>query len=438
MEKINVLWIEDQSESDLCRPFKLQASLRGINLIAEEDWESGRKYLESHKDSISAIVLDCYCKLHKEDQENEQFLANAISEIESFTEKYQKLYPWFVLSAGSRESFASIIRYSLTNKREKWDKEWKKIYYSKLNEDDDIKHLIENVIRVSLLDKDYQIREKYSNVVSILDSELFDKGASGILIKILKSLHFPEEESKFDALLHYNQLRQFIEKIFRACYNQGLLPDECIKEGEVNLWESYNYISGNALKYSPIRFGNDGESLLPQHYARTISQILFISNEMSHSEYVDLTNDDKDKVRMYLEQTGATYYLYGYALQLCDIVLWFDKYCKQHDFKENRKKITLLSNKSQEANRVIADSRTLEELINAYKGKTFLVQKDCDGNVICGEKCILQPTHSKLANKGSQIVVLEVVPNTIKSSKEKYPLFCGKFELVKIDNMPKE
>ena len=93
MEKINVLWIEDQSESPLCKPFKLQASLKGLNLIAKEDWESGRNYLESHKDSISAIVLDCYCKRHKDDQENEQFLANAISEIESFTEKYQKLFP---------------------------------------------------------------------------------------------------------------------------------------------------------------------------------------------------------------------------------------------------------------------------------------------------------------------------------------------------------
>ena len=100
------------------------------------------------------------------------------------------------MSAGSRDSFANIIRYSLTNKREKWDKGWQKIYYSKLNEDEDIKHLIENVIRVSSLDKDYQIREKYSNVIRVLNSELFDRGASAILTKILKPLHFPEEQTK--------------------------------------------------------------------------------------------------------------------------------------------------------------------------------------------------------------------------------------------------
>ena len=430
MEKINVLWIEDQSESPLCKPFKLQASLKGLNLIAKEDWESGRNYLESHKDSISAIVLDCYCKLHKDDQENEQFLANAISEIESFTEKYQKLFPWFVLSAGSRDSFASIIRYSLTNKREKWDKEWQKVYYSKLNEDEDIKHLIENVIRVSSLDKDYQIREKHSNVIRVLDSELFDRGASAILTKILKPLHFPEEQINFDALLHYNQLRQFIEKIFRACYNQGLLPDECMKEGEVNLWESYNYISGNTLKYSPIRFGEEGESLLPQHYARTISQILFITNEMSHSEYVELTEDDKTKVRKYLEETGATYYLYGYALQLCDIVIWFSNYCKIHDFHVNRAKIRLLKNKNNNESKSTQDNRTLEELIEAYKGKTFLITKDQDGNVVCGGKCVLQPIHAGFADKGIQAILTEVMPNTISKTKDKYPLFCPKFERV--------
>ena len=51
MEKINVLWIEDQSESPLCKPFKLQASLKGLNLIAKEDWESVKDSYQAQIDA---------------------------------------------------------------------------------------------------------------------------------------------------------------------------------------------------------------------------------------------------------------------------------------------------------------------------------------------------------------------------------------------------
>ena len=203
-----------------------------------------------------------------------------------------------------------------------------------------------------------------------------------------------------------------------------------MKEGEVNLWESYNYISGNKLKYFSIRFGKEGESLFPQHYARTISQILFITNELSHSEYVELTEDEKNNVRKYLEETGVAYYLYGYALQLCDIVIWFSNYCKTHDFHENRAKIRLLKNKNNNESKSTQDNRTLEELIEAYKGKTFLITQDRNGNVACGGKCVLQPIHAGFADKGIQAILSEIIPNTNAKTKEEYPLFCPKFEIV--------
>ena len=427
MEPIKVLWIEDQSNSDICKPFKLQASLKGVKLIPKDDWLGGREFLENqaNRESISAIVLDCYCKLDSKSGEDDTFLANVIPEIEAMTDKYQKLLPWYVLSAGSRDSFESIIKYSLTKRREKWEGEWKKIYYSKFDEDDDIKSLIEHIIQVSALDKDYQIREKYGEVIKVLDSEFFEKGSSAILTKILKPLHFSEEAHTFDALLHYNQVRQFVEKIFRTCYNQGLLPDECMKDGEVNLWESYNYLSGKPLKYTPIRFGEEGETILPNHYSRTISQILFISNEMSHSEYVELTEEDKDNVRKYLEETGTSYYLFGYALQLCDIVVWLKKYFLKNDFKTNRAKIKRIASKEDAAKE---DKRTLDELIASYKGKTFKIELDKDGNVHCGEKCVLQPCHARFANKGFVATLTEVEVNTIKVTNQQYPLFCPKFE----------
>lgn len=340
--KIKVLWIEDQSGSNICKPFILQAQLKNIELVSYPDWESGKKYLEDNKDEISAIVLDCYCKLNNESGESSKFLTNVIAEIDSMTEKYGKLFPWFVLSAGSKDDFRSIIELSLTDKREKWDKDWGKVYYSKLNEDDDLSHLIEHIQKASTFDKDYTLREMYQNAISVLESTNFDNNAVSLLLKILKPLHFMEERSSFDATLHYNQIRQLLEIIFQACYRQNLLPRECIKEGKINLWESSNYLSGKNLKYSAVRYGGNRERVLPEHYSKIIQQILFMSNEMSHapkSQYQELTECEKKSLRDYFKETSTTFFLYGYALQICDIIIYLNNFFNTHSKEDNRAKI---------------------------------------------------------------------------------------------------
>lgn len=335
---IKVLWIEDQIDSEICKPFKAQAQFNNIQFVSFPDWESGKQYLEYNKDEISAIVLDCYCKLNKESAESSKFLTNVIAEIDSMTDKYGKLFPWFVLSAGSKDDFGSIIELSLTNKRDKWDKDWGKKYYSKFDEED-LKNLIKNILKVSTLHKDYTLREMYQNVISVLESTNFDKNAISLLLKILKPLHFMEERSSFDATLHYNQIRQLLEIIFQACYRQNLLPKECIKEGKVILWESYNYLSGKNLKYSAVRYGRNRERVLPEHYSKIIQQILFMSNEMSHapkSQYQELTECEKKNIRDYFKETSTTFFLYGYALQICDIIIYLNNFFNTHSKEDNQ------------------------------------------------------------------------------------------------------
>ncbi len=412
MNRINVLWIDDQNESEECRPFRVKLSLKGIKLIPFQDWETGKKYLITHRDEISAIVLDCYCKLNSKDIENPKFLKNVISEIEGLATKYGKLFPWFILSAGNKDNFSTIMEYSVTDSRDKWDKEWKQIYYSKFNLDD-IDALSSNILNVATLDRTFKIREIYKDVFDILDSNNFEKGSSSILLKILRALHYSDEQAEFDSVLHYNQLRQFIEKIFKACYTQGLLPDECFKGESVNLWESFNYLSGNELKYYNIRYGDKGERVLPDVYAKVLMQILSVSNEFSHStksEYVQLIDEDIELVRKLFEKVGTSYFLFGYTLQLCDIVIWLDKYFSEHDFKTNRSKTR----------------RIKREGIDDYKNTTFTVSQDENGNLFCGESCILL---KRLKLKEGDIIELkEVRPNTDKATNKKYAYICLTYE----------
>lgn len=412
MKQINVLWIDDQNQSEDCKTFRLKMSLNGIKLIPFQDWESGKKYLINHRDGISAIILDCFCKLNNNDIENPKFLKNVISEIEGLTTKYGKLFPWFILSAGNKDNFSTIIEYSVSDNREKWDKDWKQIYYSKFSIDD-INALYSNILNVATLDRIYKIREVYKDVFDILDSDNFEKDSSSILLKILRPLHYSDEQAGFDSFLHYNQLRQFVEKMFKTCYNQGLLPDECFKGESVNLWESYKYLSGNDLKHYNVRYGEKGESVLPDIYSKVIGQILFVSNEFSHSiksEYVDLTEEETTYVRRFFEEFRTSYFLFGYALQLCDIVIWLDNYIKKHDFKSNRAKIKRLRKTS----------------VDDYKDKTFAVSRDENGNLYCGESCIL---FKKLKlNEGDIIRPKEVRNNTDSETNKRYLYICLTFD----------
>lgn len=412
MKQINVLWIDDQNQSEDCKTFRLKMSRNGIKLIPFQDWETGKKYLINHRDEISAIVLDCYCKLNSNDIENPKFLKNVISEIEGLTTKYGKLFPWFILSAGNKENFSTIMEYSVSDSRERWDKDWKQVYYSKFNIDN-IEKLYSNILNVATLERTYKIREVYKDVFDILDSDNFENGSSSILLKILRPLHYSDEQAGFDSFLHYNQLRQFVEKMFKTCYNQGLLPDECFKGESVNLWESYNYLSGNDLKHNNIRYGEKGESVLPDIYSKVIGQILFVSNEFSHSiksEYVELTDEETTYVRRFFEEIGTSYFLFGYALQLCDIVIWLDKYIREHDFKSNRAKI----------------KRLKKSCIEDYKDKTFTVSRDENGNLYCGESCILFK-NLKL-NEGDIIRPKEVRNNTNLGTNKRYLFICLTYE----------
>lgn len=412
MNQINVLWIDDQNQSEDCKIFRLRMSRNGIKLIAFQDWENGKKYLINHREEISAIVLDCYCKLNSNDIENPKFLKNVISEIEGLTTKYGKLFPWFILSAGNKENFSTIMEYSVTDSREKWDKDWKQIYYSKFNIGD-IDALYSNILNVATLDRIYKVREVYKDVFDILDSDNFEKDSSSILLKILRPLHYSDEQAGFDSFLHYNQLRQFVEKMFKTCYNQGLLPDECFKGESVNLWESFNYLSGNDLKHSNIRYGEKGESVLPSIYSKVIEQILSVSNEFSHSiksEYVELSEEETTYVRRFFEEMGTSYFLFGYALQLCDIVIWLDQYFSEHDFKENRAKTKRLKRAN----------------INDYKNVQFTVCKDENGNLFCGESCIINK--NLRLNEGDVIRPKEVRNNTNLETNKRYSFICLTYE----------
>lgn len=290
-----------------------------------------------------------------------------------------------------------------------------------MNEDDDLTHLIENIKKVAKMDQDYSLRVIYHDVADALASDRFYSDMWPMLLNVLKPLHYPEHRNNFEPSLCYNQIRQLVEKIFRACHDQKLLPDVCVEKGRLNLWESYNYLAGNDLNYNDVRFGEKGECVLPAVYSNIIKQILFVSNEMSHtsptSQYADIEQGD-GSLRNIFETTGASNLLFSYALQLCDIIVWLDRYFKEHNIEENYKK-----QKS---------SVDYAELIAEAKETPCKVFIDAEGNVYCG-KCYMTSQFKYLAVQEAVIIPELVEVNRNKETKRKYPLICKTFTPIPSD-----
>lgn len=152
--EIKVLWIDDQEFDHL----ETLAERKGIDLTHVYSWEEAEPYLTDwHYDQWSAIIFDCFCSFERGGIEDKKFLRKAFRELDKISGT--RFIPWYVLSAGSGERFDNIIDNQLTEERELWDKEWKKIYYSK---DTDTNDLLTNIVTMAQNLYNYKIRCNYS------------------------------------------------------------------------------------------------------------------------------------------------------------------------------------------------------------------------------------------------------------------------------------
>ena len=193
-----------------------------------------------------------------------------------------------------------------------------------------------------------RIRRMYGTVFDTLD-KYFDERAEDVMMTILTVLHYPEENRNFDSVVYYTQMRRILEYLFRASYKLGLLPDELMAGDKVNLTNSSCYMDGQIVKVANqkrVKLRGRNVSIFPPIIAGIVKKIINVANKQTHT--ADVTSEEGEVLREYAKLVGSSNMLFGYALQLCDVLTWFGNYANAHpNVLENRRMHMVMVNRNQ-------------------------------------------------------------------------------------------
>ena len=391
--KYKILWIDD--EWDKMTTFQLECKeLHGLYLEPYRTRKEGMEAFERNIDDWDAVLLDA--KMFDENDNETASLAGLGKAKQRLDElSIRRAIPYFI-STGQPDLIS--------------DKNFKDLfgdYYIKGN--DDVK-LIEDILKAINNSDSQQIKTLYKDVFSGLDKIGVRNYVEPILMDILLPLHYPAKEPNFKPVYHYNQLRQLLEYLFRACNMVGLVPNQCITDGRVNLNQCSLYLAGKDAEKSGVRYGEKGERIVPGYIESIIRAILEFGNIHSHT--VELEEEDIHKIEGIFRTAQSRFIIFGLTLQICEVIIWFSDYITKHDDKE----VNLLL-----CNELQCEESTYSEADEAkkYLNREFVPVKDEDGIWHC-EKCNVKIT----SWESGKMELTEINLNTDKRTNTKYPYFA--------------
>lgn len=315
MGEYKVLWIDDEYQKmDLF--IELCIAKHNIELVPFKTRREGMEELEEHINEYDAVILDA--KAYDE-SENEvpdlDALRNARDKINQLSSK--KYLPMFIFTGQpdllSDKTFKSSFG----------------IYYEKQTDNDrlikDLKQAIQDAPR-------RQIINRHSRVFKALDKLGFDVTVKEQVLDLLQLAYCQEGTSVARHKLYYNSLRQLVEHIFRSFNRIGLIPDEFLVNGKINLNQSSLYISGKNPIHIGLRYGNVGDRIVPRYIENIIRLVLDIGN--AHSHTMDLEVMDENQLDDFFHQINSNYLIPSLTMQVCEVIIWCSDYVKRHPDKE--------------------------------------------------------------------------------------------------------
>ena len=320
----NVLWVDEDVDS---MNFKEIARKYDINVYQSRSWERGKASLSNRFESFSAVILDGNCVIREGDEPTPDFLYQAVREMESIFAQHEERLPWYVLSSGNAPEFEKTLQRVGMGEREEMEDEWGRLFYRK---GQDLEALCIAIKHAASRRKDNKVRTMYSDMFRTMET-YFTPDAKKTMLEILKALHFPEESRDFDPVLYYTQLRRILEHLFRAANRLGMLPDEVLgPRDKVNLANSSLYLSGRDVNLGVriVRYKRPGQYIFPPVIAQIVKSILVVANKNSHT--VELDTQGRTVIQDYYNSLHSNNFLFGYALHLCDVIIWFGRYVRKY------------------------------------------------------------------------------------------------------------
>lgn len=327
---IQVLWVED--DSSIINHCKENAYFSNLELVAYPCWDDAKEALERDYDRWSAIILDAKCKHHRDSPDSAiVFLREALKDISVMAATKGRTIPWYVLTGGD----TSEVSDSINDERLKWDKDWtdstNKKYYSKNTDTEMLYNRIQYHAQVS---PRLQIQKMYRNVFDAIEDCKIDDEAYNALEDLLVPIHFPGEIESTDYNDKFKKARVVLEYVFRSMIENGMLP-EWGKHMNTR-WSSCILAGKPAVKYvidgDDIVVVESKEAILPAVLNDILRAMVNILPADVHSK-----SGDANAVNIpdYIKcVNGSTYLLNSFALQLCDLIVWYRNYLREHSDKE--------------------------------------------------------------------------------------------------------
>lgn len=302
----NVLWLDDEYEK--FETFKALAEYQGLKLHPFDLRQAGLDELRLHPNNYDAILLDAKMPEHSINE------VAGINGVKDVVNAAHELHVPVYISTGQPDlQQDSTFRLLFDNVFIKGDKT------DEFGGDDE---LFAKMLSDLGQSEKADIHRRFSDVFTALNRMYLSSEGDEILLPILQALCFPENHPDFDAKHNYNQLRIFIEYLFRIFMAAGILPSAFKNKDGIILIESSRYLCG--LKPSYIPYYHNG-AILPKHISYPLSDILEYGNKNSHSK------------ELFSKTPNHKYIFASHTYLICEMVMWMYDYLQQHPSVEENK-----------------------------------------------------------------------------------------------------
>lgn len=313
-----ILWVEGNGM--IHRDFQEEALSYGLQLIPYDCWDDAYNALHNDFSRWAAIIMQPKSKLHAGSMRRVmQFLPQAFSDINVLCAIKGRILPWYLLTDINEKDFLDLVLES----RNAWDSGWPNKYY-----DSSIPE--ERLILFKRIKDQTQLNEKqmvktgqYRNVFEALNylyGHQLNSNIGEIIEDMLVSTCFGNA-NRYDI----GTVREVIEYMFYSMVKNNLLP-ETLKNatGRINIGYCSKLLSGldvvnNNVHYHVI------VPIINKIMANNIYNMLKLGNSGKHAA----NESDSKELNNYLRTIGTNNLLNSCALQLCDIILWYEQTIKK-------------------------------------------------------------------------------------------------------------
>jgi hypothetical protein len=390
MNRYQVLWIDDDAEKQ--DAFLDSAYLEGLSITYFKTSKSGMEELSNKLSFYDAIILDARVFNESEDEAPSLLgLHNSIKKINNLSDR--KKIPYFIFSGYINKDENASAREMLADE---------KIYIK----GKDNQRLFDSIKDEA--DRQIETQIKHENQLLFDALKEYPDTARDTFISIFKGLKGFNQ--LFEDQLYFTQLRIILETMFRKANDYGILHDKCVKTigNKINLTESCSFLSGYDTKHLNVKCLI---THFPKVIATNVQNLIYTTGAASHTSEVDITQNID--IQAYRQNINTPYLLYSLALQLMDVLIWFDGYSNVNsDVEVNQSKWELIQ---------------FEEIETIYEGA---IEQDESGNYHCGPY-LLNKNYVERSNHVEEIIkITESSDNGRLYLKDIYPFFASKYETV--------